>query len=442
MTTLFLFTGLFLFQGSGDLVVNERFRVTFVRLDVLAKDRKGRIVEDLRKEDIEVKENGKKIDVTFFEILDLRPVDFEMEMPTETVTGIPITRESQQVIIAIDLESAELIESRKTFKQLNQFIDSLDGSIDTYINLYSMDRGSITKGFSKNKNEIRAALTELEERHFNALRRERQPGGSDLLLSDRSYRGRQGPGGSNLSRNGSNNFFDLERALRSCRDLFGSFDSGGFQKCLSDTVEDFMEEQRLRTERVLGELELLAYKFEDQKGLKTIMLVSPGFALHSVSSAYQLAESFQDRNRNRGASTFVGTYGKLYLEDEFQKVVHACIKNRIIFHTYDIYNGNMEQHRAMGAEFQGATRNASSIYRNYESDITMGLRELAVQSGGSFNQIPTLGPALKKTMETQNFFYVIGYESPEGKRGKFRKIKLKSKRRGVKFQYRKGYFGN
>jgi len=445
MTSLLLAATLLFFQEPGDVVVNERFKVTFVRLDVLAKDRSNALVLDLKPSDFDVRENGKKVDVSFFEVLDLRQVQEHMVLPEETVSGIPINRESQQIIIAIDLESAQLIETRKTFEQLYRFLDDLDLNTNSSINLYSMDRGSVTKGFSRDIGEIKATLKSLEDRHFDAIRRARDPQSSELLLSDHDpgYQPRtSGRGMSNLSDNESNSFFDLERALRSCKDLFGNFDSAGRSRCISDTLETFMEEQRIRTSRVLGELELLAYKFQEEPGLKTIMLVSPGFALHSVSSAYELAETFMDNNGTRGASSFVGTYGKLYLEDEFQRVVHACIKNRIIFHTFDIYNGNLENHRSIGAEFQGSTRNISSIYRNYEGDITMGLRDLADQSGGSFNQIATLGPAMQRTIDSNNFFYVIGYESPEGKPGKFRKIKIKSKRKGVDFQYRKGYFGN
>lgn len=443
MTPLILLTSMLMFQTNGDVVVNERFRVEYVRLDVLARDKKGNPVFDLKPEDFDVRENGKKVKLSFFEVLDLRVPEPGEPLPEETITGIPIIREKQQIIIAIDLESAQLIESRKTFKQLHKFLEDLDPELDTYINIYSMDRGSITDGFSNKTEQIKAALTDLEERHFDGLRRNRESGGGDLLLRDHDpgYRGRQPTGLSNLRTDDPNNFIELERAFRSCQDLYGSFDSAGLMRCLSDTLEAFIEEQRIRTERVLGELELLAYKFENEKGLKTIMLVSPGFALHSVSSAYELAQTFQGRG-DRGAATFPGTYGKLFLEPEFQRVVHACIKNRIIFHTFDIYNGNMESRRALGVEFQGASRSISGAYRSFESDITMGLRELSDQSGGTFIQSPTLGPAMTKTMQKNNYFYVIGYESPEGKRGKFRKIKIKSKRKGVKFRYRKGYFGN
>ena len=443
MTPLILVAGMFMFQNAGDIVVNERFRVEYVRLDVLARDRRGNPIFDLKPEDFDVRENGKRVKLSFFEVLDMRPPVPGEPLLEETITGIPIIREKQQIIIAIDLESAQLLESRKTFKQLSRFLNDLDPNLETHINLYSMDRGSITGGFSKDLAAVKTALADLEERHFEGLRRSREPGGGDLLLSDHDpgYRARQPPGMSNLPTDDPNNFFELERAFRSCQDLYGSFDSSGLMRCISDTLEAFLEEQRFRTERVLGELELLAYKFEDQKGLKTIMLVSPGFALHSVSSAYELAQSFQGRGE-RGAASFPGTYGKLYLDEEFQKVVHACIKNRIIFHTFDIYNGNIEGRRALGVEFQGASRSVSGAYRNFESDITMGLRELSDQSGGSFNQTATLGPAMQKTITRNNFFYVLGYESPEGKPGKFRKIKIKSKRKGVKFRYRKGYFGS
>jgi len=444
MNPLLLLAGALLFQDPGEITVNERFRVEFVRLDVLARDRKGNPIFDLTPEDFVVRENGKKVALSFFEALDLRPPTDDGEpLPELTPGGITINRGVQQFILAIDLESAQVLESRKTFEQLNRFIKSLDSEQDNLINIYSMERGSITDGFSRDLEAVKLALKNLEDRHFEGLKRERDPRRGDLLLSDHDpgYQPRQARGMGTLSTQDPNNFFELERAFKNCADLYGSFDGPGLSRCISDTLEMFMEEQRIRTQRVLGELELLAYKFEEEEGLKSILLISPGFALHSVNSAHELAQLYLGRG-DRGAASFPGTYGRLYMEEDFQKVVHACIKNRIIFHTFDIYNGNIESQRALGVEFQGASRNVSSIYRGFESDITMGLRELADESGGSFTQTPTLGPAMKKTIEKNNFFYVLGYESPDGKPGKFRKIKIKSKRRGVKFQYRKGYFGN
>lgn len=48
---------------------------------------------------------------------------------------------------------------------------------------------------------------------------------------------------------------------------------------------------------------------------------------------------------------------------------------------------------------------------------------------------------MTQSVSQQRFFYILGYHSPAKNSGKFRKIKVKVKRRGVKLAYRRGYYG-
>ena len=44
-------------------------------------------------------------------------------------------------------------------------------------------------------------------------------------------------------------------------------------------------------------------------------------------------------------------------------------------------------------------------------------------------------------IEGNRFVYVLGYRSPPGKEGAFRKIKVKCLRKGVTLRHRSGYLG-
>jgi len=156
-------------------------------------------------------------------------------------------------------------------------------------------------------------------------------------------------------------------------------------------------------------------------------------------SVTRLAEMYSNGECGRGS--LLG--GNLFIQGDFNRVIHACLKNRVIFHTFDVYNTDADHRRLMSAEHSGLASDAMTrVYRDYSYEVAEGLRDLAEQSGGTFTQAHTLKGTMNNVLEDNRYFYVLGYTSPEGKSGKFRKIKLKVKRKGVDLQYRKGYYGS
>ena len=447
MSTLVLMTALFFFQGNNDLRVQERFRVEYVMLDVSAFDRKGNPVTDLTIDDFEVKEDRKKMDITFFDTLDFRlsstpdvskiPVEFR-EQVQETST--------RQIVLAIDLDNVGEVESSKVFHQLNSFLKRLDPEDNYLINVYSMERGSITKGFTDNLALVRESVAELEERHRAGLARARRGGDrGEMLLGDgprnarpSAFGGRPGRGLGASMLSDDFRFSDLERAFGQCATLYGS-DYASKASCIDQTLFDFVDQQKFRSEQVVGQLEILTYAFQEAKGLKMMLFVSPGFALHTMAAAHELANIYKGNRLNSLPATGSG----VDIDNEFKRVLHACIKNRVIFHTFDIFNGGEVLDRELGVSFAGApSGQVRRAYRNYSIDISSGMRELADESGGTYFQTPQLEGVMKKVLERDTYFYQIGYASPQGKPGKYRKIKIKCKRRGVKLRYRTGYFGS
>ncbi len=437
-----------MFQDT-DLNIQERYQVEYVLLDVLVYDNNGNVVTDLELSDFVVTENKKKITVTYFDVLDYRSGAIpDLSDVPEDLREEVLAKSIQQIVLAIDAESLHELDTKKVFAQLRDFIRSLDESKEYRLNVFSMDRGSITKGFVHTPKDALAALNRLEDRHVANLARRR--GGGDpsdsVLLGDTPGARRRSYGGRNremrISMLGDRfKFSDLEKAFGQCRTL-GS--PQRVNSCINQTLEDFMEEQRQRKEAVIGQLELLTYDFENLEGLKTMLFVSPGFALNNMASAFELASLYKINTGDR--SPFVDT-GHNFLDTnaDFRQVLHACIKNRVIFHTFDVLNRTEIMKREAGIETRGVpSSQVLRTYRDFAFDISDGLRSLAEESGGNYFQAARLKGVMNKTMERSRYFYVLGYDSPTGgKPGKFRKIKikLKKKRKGVTLRYRKGYFG-
>lgn len=406
---LFLALGCLLFFQDDIEPVKEQFRVEYVTLDVVATHKK-KMVTDLTADDFIVTENGKKVDVTFFDILDYRQQPGEGEKPL------------QQIILALDFESVIRSDVHGSFRQVRRFLDGLDENYRYSINLYALDRGSLTKGFSEDLEEIGYALNRYEDR-FLSNRYRKSSWDSDNPL------GGSAGGGSSYGMVGSgplemvNDITTLIEAIRFC------MGGPGECSCVNSSVEEFLVEQRLRSERVVGELESLAYKFKENNDLKTMILVSPGFAIDNLNSVGRLLRS---ATKGRCGSTL--GIGRIRLDADLQKVTHACIKNRVIFHTFDVFNKTGHR-RQVG-------RDASGAIDSYARDMARGLKDLAQESGGTFRQVFRLDGSAKKVLENNRFFYTLGYQSPAGKPGKYREIKVKVKRKKVKVRHRRGYFGS
>lgn len=449
--TLTLLLSMLFFQKQENNPIEERFRVDYVLLDVAVVSKSGEPVKDLTQADFEVTEDKKSVPITFFDVLDYdvpkAPIVITEAGATLSKDEAPPAKLVQQIIIALDFESVPVRELNKVFGMLNQFLDGLDPQVSYKLNLYALDRGSLTKGFTNQVDDVKSALANYQDRFIeNRYKRSSfdtdLPGLGTSSSSTRvgGFQGRQNRyGGSNLNNDWAD-FSDLEEALADCAKFPGS--RGQACQCMGDTVADYIEQHRYRSERVIGELEILAYKFEQGNDLKSMLVISPGFVLRRLTAATDLLDGYMRAAGcgNGRSSYFAGDIG---LESNFDRVAHACIKNRVVFNTFDVFNGSKTEARAFGVEHRDSpSQGVTSAYRRYGLEVVEGLRELAEQSGGTFRQVFKLEGALDKSIRESRFFYTIGYKSPAGTAGKFRNIQVKVKRKGVDVRYRKGYIGS
>ncbi|MCB1042083.1 MAG: VWA domain-containing protein [Acidobacteria bacterium] len=418
---------------NDDLVVNERFRVEYVVLDVLATTRKGELVTDLTAEDFEVVENRKQVKIESFDVLDLRgdvlsrepEISEDEEIPKQTVP---------QVIVAMDIDDAEHLDVKMAFGQVREFLVAL-GDQKVSLNLYSLQNGAITKGFVTDANR---ALEQFDEYVYRAEDRNYDRQSRSATSSSRQVGGPYG----NLSTliPGPKSLADIEEAFERCT----RFGEGRAVACIMETLGQVMDEQELRALRVINQIESLLYHFQDTEGLKIMYLVSPGFSVDTPMAPQQLAQIYLNRvHRVNDDVTRPGTVMAGYsVRDEYERVVHAFVRNRVIFHTLDIFNTGIARSRSFSAEYaSSAGSQMEQTYQTYEHDMGSGLGKLADDSGGSFHQLSNLAEFTAESVSQNRFFYVIGYTSPSTKPGKFRKIKIKCKRKGVELQHRKGYVG-
>lgn len=435
MITCFVLLAILYQSDESEYGVQERFRVDFVRLDLLVLDRDGNPVTDLRPDELVIKENGKTIQLELFESVDYREFFANTpagELPTEepgvTVPEGPVP----QFIFALDLESIPLVEMRKTFSQLRETLS--DGSFPEAANylLYSMESGVISDGFIKGYKALVADLNLFEDRMIERYEKE---------INSRSNATGQSFRGSGRAATGPRDLEGLESHVESClialrRPSPPPETVRDAMVCVSDALSAYQEQETNAVRRVIGEIEALTYRFQENEGLKTLFLISPGFSLYPGREGKGLAEFLVSGYFPLGSSVGLNS-----MEDEFRRVTHACIRNRVVFHTMDIY-GVVDEVRSVHARyFHGKNPETKVFYRDYLSSYTTGLTTLAKESGGFHLRAPSLVNSISKVIPRLRFSYLLAYPSPDGKPGKFRNIKIKCKRKGVELHYRQGYFG-
>ncbi len=458
MVSIALFTMLLAFQES-EAVVQEKFTVTYVTLDVTAFRKNGDIVKDLKATDFEVREDRNKVAITSFEVLDFTratpaPLD-PKALPTKETPSLAAIRSEAplqtrpRAIFVLDLESAEYPDIHKTFSQLENFLKSLALDRETDMLLYSMENGLLTPNFIRDPNTILEVLLGYKDRYLGRLKGRTIVSGSYQLGEDRR----------NVSKL-VRSMEELERKLDQCAKMHAATardkvdNRAELEFCIREELQAFLDIQELRVERAIGELEALTYRFQDFDGLKTLYFISPGFSLTPGAAAVELARyylNFSDSDADdvelmenmASPNSSINFISVPSFHKEFQRVAHACIRNRVIFHTFDIYNFDAAANRDRSVAFSDRRppRVVAHAYRDFAAELNDGLIRLAEESGGEFHSNSTLNDPLGKMLQEPQFFYVLGYQSPEGKSGEFRKIKVKVKRRGVKLRYRGGYFG-
>lgn len=412
--------------SDPDLVVHEKYRVEYVVLDIVAVDRKGHLVDDLKAEDFQVLENGDPVKVSLFDILDLTGKG--VEAPHAADTAEPIEESEPgvpQVILTFDMEALKGRGQTQALNQAREFLASWDPAEPIRICVDSLETGPITDGFVDSAMAAMAALSAHAAR-LSDERHDRRRG----FDSDRGWTQFDG---------GYGDLNGLEKALEQCIKFGGPVDQ---HQCIQSALDEYSLYHEEKNLRVIGELESLMYRFQETDGLKFIFLISSGFAMDFPRSAKELAQLYLNSASPGERTMPVAASSGTRIRQEYQRVVHACIRNRIIFYSFDIFNESAGTRRRFAAShsIQGGMR-ISGLYQQYQREAVEGLKQLADDSGGDFYQVDAFPSSMRNVLKNRAFFYVLGYESPSGERGEYRKIKVKCKRRGVDLHYRRGYVG-
>lgn len=416
-SSVFSLTGLFIFVlltlcsfslvaqeegGTGELFI-ESLDVNLINVDVYVTDRKGNRVKGLTAEDFEVTEDGRSVKISnFYAVADGRPVEqlktLERARP-ETPTAEPKTPEAPadqrlSLIVYIDNLHIRPFNRNKVLSHVRSFLRTKMKDQGQAM-LVTFERTlKIQEPFTDSYDKIAEATYELEDMSAFAVQRETE---RDNIIK-RILRARE-PNEAEASADfyAKSVYNDLEISIRGMREMVS----------------------------ILAGL----------PGRKALLYVSDGLEMRAGQDLFELAVKEHPNLQNRGGVSLQAA--RYDSRRRIQEVIAQANANRVTFYTLEA--AGLRSHSSLSAE-RGGGVSTIDIDFTYQLNRQETLLMLADDTGGlaSINTNNFAG-ALDNMATDFNTYYSLGYLSSESGDGRFHRIKVKVKKKGLKVRHRDGY---
>ena len=391
----------------------EVFRVTteLVQTDVMVFDGSGRFVNDLSREQFELKINGKVKTVDFFERITAGSLNEEQQLAaargsarTRSDTGtngaVPLDR-GRPVFFYVDDLHLDPSSLNRTRKLITRFVDQEMGQNDETVVTSASGQIGFLQQLTDNKTVLRAAIAKLSYRNYNVKDTERPAMTEFQALKVDGY-----------DRNVTDYFVEetMKANPGTTRDNALIIVQGRARALLQQAA-------RVTTNSLAG-LEGLVKSARSIPGRKLVFFISDGFLLDSRNSDAQ---------------------------NRLQRITSIAAKSGVVIYSIDA--------RGLSAGLGGDASDPGPIDPTGRLQSSMmgelsatqdPLNALAHDTGGkAFFNSNALEPAVKRALQETSTYYLLAWkpdsEAKESK--KFNRIEVKViGRPGLTLQVRRGYF--
>ncbi len=409
------------FQEPSSLTLRATSHM--VLLDVLAKDRSGRPIADLKAEDVVLLEDGKPQQISAFRfVVRHNPPAFEPpNLPEHVYTNRPEYRmpSGPLTIILIDILNTSAQDQAYARGRLLKYVGS-GLKLGEPVAVYALGRSlTLLQDFTTDPALLRIAIeavnpkTSLELQMVDVekrLPRIHESGGTGPVTRSR-----------------------IMTLMNSLREFY---------------TEQAQSELDVRISRTLAAFRLIGRAVAGHPGRKNLIWVSGAFPLTVTKSTVQYRADLSDPNRMQPMSEISSSYS---VEESFRQTVALLGEAQISVYPVDARglvgslvsdvsdNGTDETGQFLtGADYGAAITKASS--KLLEDQRTMGV--LAEQTGGFvFKNRNDIDDAVPAILADSASSYEIGYYPQNHNwNGSFRKIDLRLRRPDTKASYRRGYY--
>ena len=388
---------------DGDVV---KISTTLIQVDVTVTDKSGKIINDLKPEDFEIFENGRKQDIT----------NFSFVVAGSDVVRTPEKSKSNEKTAAVPLPPVAL-RPEQVRRTIALVVDDLGLSFESVYQVRRALRKFVDEQMQPN--DLVAVI--------------RTGGGAGALqqfTSDRRqlYAAIEAVKWNSLGRGGISAFAPLEATPLEQSQAAGN----------SVSAEDLEEEQKqIRSSNefredifsvgTLGAINYIVKGMNDLPGRKSIMLFSDGFQICSPENPDRCAR----------------------IVESVKQLTDLSNRAAVSIYSFDArglqITGLTAQDNTNGVTAE-RVQNLNSSRSQEIFDKQEGLAYLAAETGGrTFFNTNSINNGLEKALQDQQGYYLLGYapdsETFDPKTRRYNRLQIKVSRRDTNVRYRSGFFG-
>ncbi len=373
--------------------------VQVVNLEVFVTDKAGKRITGLSKDDFEIYEDRKLMPITNFYAVASRQGSPELELPELEVPSdeAPPTEETAippdqrlRLVVYIDNDNIDPLSRNRFFAHLRSFLGSNLRRGDQ-IAVYTYERAL----------HLKVPLTPEIGLAYEAL---------DEI--------------ENLS--GRGNSKSAER-----RDLLRDIDRARSRLDVDGRVKMYARSIRTDVEFTIRSLGEMVSSLAGLPGRKAVLYISDGLPLRAGEDIFAaMADRFQDPSLITEAITYDASR-------DFSELAANANANQVTFYT--ISAAGLRAHGDAGAD-TSLSRSYTQIDTVRRLNFAAPLENLAEETGGlAITGTSNFSGGLARIAEDFGGYYSLGYTPAHGGDGRYYKVEVKVKRKGLTVRHREGY---
>jgi VWFA-related protein len=390
----------------------DTVNVSVVNVDVYVTDKKGNRINDLTRDDFEIFEDGRPVAITnFYAVKEGRavsPQPVPQPVPSQ-VAGTPVppplpgqnlndvkTPEDQRLrlVVYIDNFNIRPFNRNRVMRELRAFLNEHLGREDQMM-LVSYDRSlHVRRTFTSDAHLIATALMELEKVSGHAVHHD----------SDR------------------------REVLRNIEDAQSVNEATMYARSYSQSAFNDLSFS-------IDALKNITDSLAGVPGRKAILYVSDGLQMIAGQDIWYAVQ-----NKYGEKSTGLTEQFQYDASRRFEELAAQANGNRITFYTIDA--AGLRTYSSVSAENQTAGQPGQGVFIDsiQISNLQTPLQMLAEKTGGmAVINANIVTPQLEKIASDFNSFYSLGYTPTHYGDGRYHKIEVKVKRKGLQARHREGY---
>ena len=371
----------------------ESVQVTIVEVPVTVVDRGGNAVRNLTKDDFEIFDDGKKVPIDYFEMVDMTTVT----STTESVQAPLPPAATRHFVLMFDLANSSPGTIGRASEAAKQFVDSQLGDRDlAAVVVFTAESGAkMITSFTKNRTLLANAIETLgHPKYFKVA--------DPLMIS------------ANLST--SNEAAGGVGGAKADRDAAYAENIADFN-AMSQRSTDAEMRNRLKIQ--LQNFGMVARMLDRVKGQKQIILLSEGFDAKLVQGREDLSA---EKTRAESDAALSGEVWKVDNENRFgssqsstdvKNMADMFRRSDVVLHAIDIKG----------------LRSGVDASTGVKKSSNESLFLLTTPTGGTvFKNSNEISTNFTRMMKQQEVVYVLGFTAKgTGKPGKFHELKVKTK---------------